>query len=212
MSIVNENRATETTAGITSYVEPGLRSTRANSIRADYLRTDVDSLGGEVHELHGEVRERDLNDRTFAKAKKSVIALLEELTTQRGFGWADIAEVLEVSVSAVRKWRKGGDATPDKRLKLARLAGFLDLLEEKGLIQDPAGWMEMDLPLDAGYYIRPLDLYLEGHLSAIIDLAEQRQSVTQVLDQIRPSWRSSRSDFEVFADTDGGRSIRVRDR
>jgi hypothetical protein len=70
--------------------------------------------------------------------------------------------------------------------------------------------MEIDLPLEAGYFIRPLDLYLEGHVTALIDLAEQRQTVTQVLDQVRPNWRESRSDFEVFLDTDGERSIRHR--
>jgi transcriptional regulator with XRE-family HTH domain len=153
-----------------------------------------------------------LSDRTLGKTKKSVAGLLDELSSDRGMGWSDIAEVLGVSISAIRKWRKGGDASPERRSKLARIAALLDVLEEKGLIQDPAAWMEMDLPLDAGYFIRPLDLYLEGHVTALIELAEQRQTVTQVLDQVRPNWRESRSDFEVFLDVDGGRSIRRRDK
>jgi transcriptional regulator with XRE-family HTH domain len=183
--------------------------TRALSLRVDYLRSNVDSLGGEVHDLHGEARDLDLNARTFEKGKKSVASLLDELTAQRGMGWSDIAELAEVSVSAIRKWRKGGDASADSRTRLARIAALLDVLEEKGLVQDPAMWMEMDLPLGAGYFIRPLDLYLEGHAVALLDLAEQRRTPQQILDDVRPDWRASRSDFEVFTDVDGERSIRL---
>jgi transcriptional regulator with XRE-family HTH domain len=211
MTITIGGQPTGTSAGgVSEYAPVPSNSTRALSLRADYLRTEVDTLGGEVQELHGEARELDLADRTFQKTKRSVSALLEELTNERGMGWSDIAEVVGVSISAIRKWRKGGDASPESRSKLARIAAVLDLLEEKGLVQDPAAWMEMDLPLDSGYFIRPLDLYLEGHIVALIDLAEQRQTVAQVLDQVRPNWRNSRSDFEVFIDTDGQRSIRRR--
>jgi transcriptional regulator with XRE-family HTH domain len=183
------------------------------SLAVDYLRSNVDSLGGEVQDLHEETRELDLNERTFEKGKKSVASLLEELTTERGMGWSDIAELAEVSVSAIRKWRKGGDASADSRNRLARIAALLDLLEDKGLIEDPAKWMEMDLPLDAGYFIRPLDLYLDGHAFALVDLAEQRRTMAQILDDVRPHWRSSRSEFEVHTrDTDGERTIRLRSR
>lgn len=77
-------------------------------------------------------------------------------------------------------------------------------------MQDPAAWMEMDLPLDSGYFIRPIDLYLEGHEFAIIDIVELRREIPAVLDEIRPGWREGRSNFEVFTDTDGQRSMRKR--
>jgi hypothetical protein len=73
-----------------------------------------------------------------------------------------------------------------------------------------ANWMEMDLPLVAGYYIRPLDLYLSGQDVALLDIAEHRRPVEHILDDIRPGWRETRSRFEVFKDTDGFRSIRTR--
>jgi transcriptional regulator with XRE-family HTH domain len=197
--------------GVSDYAPSAPSTTRALSLRADYLRTEVDTLGGEVQELHAEVREHDLADRTLEKSKKSVASLLEELANDRGMGWSDIAEVVGVSVSAVRKWRKGGVASPDSRSKLARIAALLDVLEDKGVIEDPAAWMEMDFTLEAGYFIRPLDLYLEGHVTELIELAEQRQSTAQVLDKVRPNWRQSRSAFEVFLDDDGERAIRRRD-
>src|SRR5680860_862041 len=95
--------------GVTDYVPSAPNATRALSIRADYLRTNVDSLGGEVQELHDDARTLDLDSRTLDKSKKSVPALLDELASERGMGWSDIAEVIGVSISAVRKWRKGGD-------------------------------------------------------------------------------------------------------
>lgn len=203
---------TGTSAGAVSDYAPSAPSeTRALSLRADYLRTEVDMLGGEMQELHGAVREHDLADRTLEKSKKAVATLLEELASDRGMGWSDIAEVVGVSVSAVRKWRKGGVASPDSRSKLARIAALLDVLEEKGVIEDPAAWMEMNFTLEPGYFIRPLDLYLEGHITELIELAEQRQTTAQVLDQVRPNWRQSRSDFEVYLDVDGERAIRRRE-
>lgn len=212
MTLSNGGRATGMLVGaVSDYSSLTPDSTRAHSLLTDYLRTSADALGGVAHELHGETRERDLNERTLAKSKKAVSGLLDELTNQRGMGWSHIAEVIGVSVSAIRKWRKGGDATPESRLKLAKIAALLDLLQEKGLVQEPAAWIELDLPLDSGHYIRPLDLYLDGHVTALLDMAEQRKTPVQVLDQVRPNWRASRTDFEVFVDTDGERSIRRRE-
>jgi hypothetical protein len=52
--------------------------------------------------------------------------------------------------------------------------------------------------------------YLEGHVTKLIELAEQRQTTAQVLNQVRPNWRQSRSDFEVILDDGGERTIRRR--
>lgn len=197
--------------GVSEYGPSAISETRALSLRADYLRTEFDMLGGEMQEVHGEIRERDLVDRTMDKSKKSAGSLLDELAGDRGMGWSDIAAVVGVTVSAIRKWRRGGVASPQSRARLARIAALLDVLEEKGLVEDPAAWMEMEFSLEPGYFIRPLDLYLEGHVTELIELAEQRQTTAQVLDRVRPNWRTTRSDFEVFLDENGERSIRRRD-
>ena len=100
--------------GIKDYTVPPI-GTSARSLQVDHLRTRYDLVGGKVQDLHGEVREQDLRQRTLNKGRFGVPALLEELAYQRGMSWTDIADVAEVSVSAVRKWRKGGDASPDVR-------------------------------------------------------------------------------------------------
>lgn len=198
--------------GVRDYtLDLAANETRALSVRYDFLRTDVDLLGVDVHQNHNEMRTHELADRTFEKSKKDVSSLLLELAENRSMSWSNIAELTGVSVSAVRKWRSGGAATPEKRQALARVATMLDLLEEKGPIADPAMWMEMHLPFDEpGYFIRPLDLYLEGHDVALLDIAERRKGVSQVLDEITPGWRQHRSHFEVYTDTDGQRSLRRR--
>ncbi|MGW5137559.1 hypothetical protein ACWEPH_00610 [Nocardia beijingensis] len=185
--------------------------TRALSLKYDYLRTNVDMFGADVHVNHNHMRQRELRQRTVEKATKDVPALLTELAYDRGMAWVAIADVVRVSVSAVRKWRKGGAATPEKRRALARFAAMLDMVEEKGAVGDPAAWMEMDLPFeDAGYYIRPLDLYLKGYTTALLDIAERRKGVEEALDEVEPGWRGGRSKFEVYADTDGDRALRLR--
>ncbi|ORA21169.1 hypothetical protein BST12_13250 [Mycobacterium angelicum] len=163
-----------------------------------------------MQDLHNKVRALNLDQRMRNKSRHDVPALLDELAYQRGMAWTHIAEIAEVTVSAVRKWRKGNDASPEKRSRLAKFAALLDTLAEEAHIADPATWMEMELPLAAGYYIRPLDLYLNGQDMALLDIAEQRGTVEHILDEIRPGWRTTRSRFEVFNDTDGMRSIRIR--
>lgn len=108
--------------GISDYATSTPSETRALSLRADYLRTEVDMLGGEVQAMHSEVREHDLADRSLEKSKKSVANLLEELAGERGMGWSDIAEVVGVSVAAVRKCarvvppaRRAGRSSPESR-------------------------------------------------------------------------------------------------
>lgn len=185
-------------------------STRALSISTDWLRTGADLLHDDVRDLHERARSLDLNERAHQKATASdVLTLLEELAFTRGMSWSDIAAAAHVSVSAVRKWRQGGTATADNRERLARVASFLDLLEEKG-VPDPAQWMEMALPLGAGYYVRPIDLFVSGNAEALIEWLEDRSKLETILDDVLPGWRDRRSDVEVFVDTDGQRSLRMR--
>jgi transcriptional regulator with XRE-family HTH domain len=197
------------TGDVENYALPVI-GTRAISMEAGELRTQANLTGGRAQDLHERIRAANLDLRTRNKCRHDVPTLLDELAYQRGMAWTHIAEIADVSVSAVRKWRKGNDASPESRSRLAKFAALLDTLEEESGIKDPATWMEMELPLAVGYYIRPLDLYLDGKDMAIFDIAEERAPVEHILDEIRPEWRAGRSKFEVFEDADGMRSIRVR--
>jgi hypothetical protein len=89
------------------------------------------------------------------------------------------------------------------------LAAFLDILSEEA-IEDPVQWMEMRMPLPAGYSMTPMRLYQQGAATLLLDYASEQRTAEQVLDEVVPNWRESRSDFEVYEESDGGKAIRVR--
>ncbi len=183
------------------------------SVKYGLLRTDVDDFKDSVEIDHNEDWEVDLAERAFRKQAFSIQELLTELSEKRGLSWSLIAEVAGVSVSAIRKWRAGKPVTKTNLQLLARYAAMLDLVSDKGRILDPGSWMEIYLPFsEISQYLRPLDLYLQGHVTGVLNLAQERKSVSRVLDDIDPDWRRNRSEFIVFEDSDGGRSIKLRGR
>lgn len=191
------------------YREAGEQTARDSTVLAHaygLLRDRVGILNEDVNEAHREVQKYDLDERARSKAKKSVASLLQELSINRGMAWRDIARLVDVSVSAIRKWRHDGAATPEKRLALARLAAFLDLLEGF-MVEDPAGWLE--LPMADGYTVRHMDLYEAGRPDLLLDVVGLRLNEVSALDLFDQEWRARyRSDFEVFEAGDGNLSIR----
>ena len=188
--------------------EQTARDSTVLAFKYGLLRDDVRVLNEDIDERHREGQKEALEQYALGKSKKSVANLLQELSISRGMAWRDIAHLVDVSVSAIRKWRNDGAATPEKRLGLARLAAFLDLLESY-MVEDPAGWL--DLPMVDGYTVRHMDLYEAGRFDLLLDMVGLRLSETAALDLFDPQWRTTyRSDFEVFEAGDGSLSIRKR--
>lgn len=186
--------------------------TRAYMITRASVRDVAATNARETQAAHHESQHQHLDTRTSVKAKAGVSSLLEELAISRGMSWVNIAKVAGVSVSAVRKWRKGGTATADNRLSLARLAAVCDLLEDFS-VEDPARWMELKMmPLPKDYFFRPIDLYVAGRYTAIFDYASERKTAEAVLNDVDPEWREDRSGFEVVAMADGERFIQQIER
>lgn len=176
---------------------------------ADELSGPVRILNEDVESGRREAREWDLDERTAAKARAEALVLLEELSTDRGFSWSDIARLCGVSVSAVRKWRSGETPSPERRRDLARLAAFVDLLDEIAPIADPATWMLMRL-VDR-HTVTAAHLYLEGRSNDLLEHAQGHLGVNDLLDRWNPDWRSStQSDWQVVVASDGHRSITRR--
>jgi transcriptional regulator with XRE-family HTH domain len=189
---------------------PALPSQTVASITRQFgvLRDETSTLDADVVGHHRAVQQLSLELRARDWARRDVPRLLRELSSQRGLGWSDIARLVGVSVQALRKWRGGEPATAEHRLAVARLAAFLDLLEDE-LINDPAGWLE--LPLVAGYSPRHLDLYRAGRMELLFELAGLRITPEQALDEFAPDWRRRlRLEHEVFEASDGQLSIRRR--
>jgi transcriptional regulator with XRE-family HTH domain len=204
-----------TTAGNVDQYDLDLTTTSAFAVDATvgWLRDVHRVLGEDLKGLHHRTQANAYSEYTAQKVRWDVPRLLEELGPTRGLGWADIAASVGVTVAAVRKWRHGGDATPENRRRLAELAALLDVLETS-MISDPAQWLEVPLPLPPGYTIRPIDLYREGHVNALLDYAANRIATPEALmDEVETDWRESRrSDFEVYNASDGQKAIRLRSR
>lgn len=209
----NQTRAGQTAPDLVKpYFSTGTTATEPTLLSdVGVLRTQASTLFSEIEDTHHEMQEVDIRQRASVKVKKGVPTLLEELTEERGMSWSDIARMVGVSVSAVRKWRTGGQASPEKRRELAELAAFLDVLEESS-VEDPARWLEVPFYLPAGYTIRPLELYIMGHRSELLDIACGRRDAENVLDVVYPVWREERrSTLEVFTAADGLPALRARD-
>lgn len=190
----------------------GIENKTQLSTEIGWTRSVVADISRQVDEVHHDSLVGDLRNRGGVKARQGVRALLDELAVERGMAWADIARLTHVSVSAVRKWRKGGDASPEKRQQLAVLAAFLDILSELP-VEDPAQWMEVPLALPEGYSIRPFELYERGYITELLDIAGGRRYPDAVLDEIDPSWRETRrSSVEIFQAHDGQLAMRARAR
>lgn len=212
MTTFDSNVTRATTGGQSGAIRDytsDVSQTRSFAVEAAWLRDRAHLVDEDTRNLHHELQASDLAERAAYKGRMGVPRLLTELGDERGMSWSAIAELLDVSVSAIRKWRKGGDASPENRSKLAYLAALLDLLAEL-TIEDPAQWLEVPLPLPAGYNIRPFDLYREAKTTALLDIATQRITIEQALDNADLNWRDRRSDFEVYDAPDDKKSIRIR--
>lgn len=178
------------------------------SNRVAGIRDEARFLGEDAEELHRAIQHYDLNERAALKSRQGHIALLGELSDKRGMGWSDIALAVGVSLSGVRKWRKGGDCSPDNRIELSRLSAILDLADE-AMVVDPAGWLLT--PVLPGYTIRHIDLIASGRADLVLDCAFQMKTPTAVLDEFDPEWRETyRRQFDIIDDEDGIRSLRRR--
>lgn len=204
VEVGEESYTRPTSWGSPQFTPSGLRRVAAG------LRDNVGILQVSTTDLHRTVQEYDLQERAALKNRQGAPALMEELSEARGLSWNDIATAIGVSLSAIRKWRTGGECTADNRMALARLAALIDLLDE-AMVNEPAGWLLT--PVLPDYTVRFLDLVANGRDDLVLENAFQRMKPTELLDAYDPDWRvSSRRKFAISVDGDGVRSLRRRDR
>lgn len=174
------------------------------------LRDEVHLLHDTTETLHRSAQEFDLQERAALKNRLGPQALTEELSSERGLSWNDIATALSVSLSAVRKWRAGHDVSAENRTNLARLAALIDLLDE-AMVSEPGGWLLT--PVLSGYTLRFLDIVAAGRDDLVLENAFDRMTAVEVLDAFEPDWRErTKRTFDVAVDGDGIRSLRRRRR
>jgi hypothetical protein len=157
--------------------------------RAAAVRDQVKITGEDADDLHGELQERVLDGRTAAVAQGEPAELLDTLSTEWGLSWTLTAQLLGVSQTSIRKWRRGEPITPENRRGVARLVAFLELLRtEYPAICDQASWLEMRISAEST--LTPADLYAMDRCELLFDLAALRCAPHEVLYAVDPEWRS----------------------
>ena len=176
--------------------------------QAGHLRNVNAVLASDLSDVHHRAFRVQLETHTAKIAKRAPTELLGEIN-ELGFGWRDIAGMIGISVPALRRWRQGESPTGEHRRRIAELAAFVRILSEDHLVADVASWMEMPISSDAP--LTCIDLYTQGQLLTIFDLASEHIAPDQALDSAEPGWRERyHSEYEVFRAGDGQPAIRPR--
>lgn len=141
-----------------------------------------------------------------------------------GFPRDFLIQLLKMPYTAVRKYLAG---EPLPKTQRETLNAYLQTHATITVIQEQChdsilhfdypnveSWMETPLsPLPNGFTITPFSLYLQGYatLLPLLACAKSGEELIEILDAYLPEWRDTRSDWEVFLDGDGQRSIRLRE-
>jgi hypothetical protein len=174
------------------------------------FREQASTLANRARGLHDRVQAVDLDDRASALVQNDLDVLLNAMGDDRGLPWSVVADLVGVSPTAVRKWRRGGEITPDRRARLARLVAFCQIVSELDPRIDDVGlWLQS--PIVAGATtLTPADLFARGAELALLNRAATRTGAEELLDSIDPHWRTTTKPDDrhrVVEASDGVRSI-----
>jgi hypothetical protein len=160
------------------------------------LRDNVMRGAVRAQELHEDVELVELERNARSLELESTPELLEALADD-GFAWATIARVLEVTPTAIRKWRKGAGVSSHHHQRLAHLLAMARMLTRvQPRIDDVAFWLET--PCREDTTLLRLDLYRAQAYNALLALAAERRQAVEVLDVVLPDWRRLHARDERF--------------
>ena len=149
--------------------------------------------------------QRQLDKEKAAYAQRPMVEVISELSDQLGMSQLVMARALNVSPTAIRKWRRGEAARPEHRDVLASLAAFARVLERH--VHDPAGWME--IPISGQATLTPLDLFEAKRSDLAALFAAGVSDPDETLSAFVPDWRQRFEpdvDYEIVRLQDGSRS------
>ena len=130
------------------------------------------------------------------------------LTEIFGLNQLATARAVGVTPTAVRKWRRGEQARPESRDRLALLTALLRLLRDDSRQAEPAAWIEV--PVSSESTLTPLDLFSGGRADLVVLLASGSEDPQDVLEAFDPDWRVNSApdrEYEVVVQPDGERSV-----
>jgi hypothetical protein len=175
------------------------------------LRDDFVRGAARAQELHEDIELAELERNARSLELESTSGLLEALS-EVGFSWATIARLLDVTPTAVRKWRKGAGVSTSNHQRLAHVLAMARMLTRvQPRIDDVAFWLET--PCRDDTTLLRLDLYRARAYNALLAIAAERREAAEVLDEVLPDWRRLHGRdrrFETVRAEDGAPMIVMR--
>jgi hypothetical protein len=150
-------------------------------------------------------RRLDVSAATYSQKSPRDVVLY--LTEDLGVGQLATARAVDVSPTAVRKWRRGDSTRTEHRARLAQFAALCEVLSETGL-HDPASWL--DIPISTESILTKLDLFVAGRADLVLLLAAGLSEPQETLDMFAPDWRvrfPTDAEYEVIELNDGSRAV-----
>ncbi|MGH2904131.1 MAG: hypothetical protein ACRDK7_11195 [Solirubrobacteraceae bacterium] len=178
--VVPELAELESAPPATDLATIGAMRDRLALIARDYERRDREARLEQLHEAASRLARREPTD------------LLNALAVDRGLSWHTLSTMLNVTPSAIRKWRRGGSLTPENREQLVALVAFFDLLEDiKEPIADLGSWVEMRVREDTT--LTPAVMYAggPGQRWLLLEWARGYLDTAAMLDRFDESWRET---------------------
>jgi DNA-binding XRE family transcriptional regulator len=173
--------------------------------RTAELRDQAIRISDQAQELHTQVQLADLERRATILAQQDLSDLLSAACDEYGMSWNTLAQLVGVTPTAVRKWRKGQAITPEKRRRLALAIAFCRALSDVNpRITDPALWLEM--PLHQATTLTGAVLFADGYADLLLDVAAERLEAASALDIYDADWRVryAADDSHVVVTADDG--------
>jgi transcriptional regulator with XRE-family HTH domain len=187
---------------------PDERSDLVTRPDAAMLRHAVRQIEPALTVVHREDRAAMLRQAAAQLAWQDPRDILRQLASDYGMSWAAIAKMVQVTPTAIRKWRRGESVSPTARESLAGLLAFLQYANSCQPISDIGSWLEMRVVSDAR--LTPIDLYTAGAGALLLDWLGEYISVDEMLAQFDPDWQTKYardSRFEVGEGPGGERAI-----
>ena len=196
-----------------NYINTDWASERQFSrIVVGYLTQGVHTANGRIAKASEHVERRHATELEAAAredVRREGKAILRDLAIDYGFTWVDLAQMLGVSVPAIRKWRMDGRISPENLSRLAQLSAFARLLKGYGV--HPAVWASV--PMIPGYTVAPKHVFTPERAAALLDLATDNEpDPRRLLDSIEPGWKLKYDDhgYTVTRFDDGTYGITSR--
>ncbi|MEL0625389.1 hypothetical protein V6245_00375 [Salinibacterium amurskyense] len=172
------------------------------------LVSRVIGLNTDIRNTHSDALEHELGVRVQQQVKASPQTMLQTLG-DRGFSWRAIAQLVNVSVPALQKWRKGEGVSGENRRKLASLLAGINIIASQFTVQEIESWFET--PLVDDFPITPISIWSSGDYTLVLRYASEELTAEAALDVFDSAWRTKwDSGFESSIAEDGHVSLGMK--